>query len=112
MRSWLVLAIPFLTVGCGDKEGDTATDTISGILALSGDASNGESVYASYCSGCHGTSGEGGTGPAMTEVIPEHSDEEIVDIIYNGVGTSMAGYGGTLSDQEIADLLAHLTSTY
>jgi cytochrome c oxidase cbb3-type subunit 3 len=110
MKSWMML-IP-LVLGCTDKDTDTGADAVAAILALSGDASSGASLYASSCSGCHGVDGEGVSAPAMAEVVSENSDEEIVSAIYSGEGSGMPAYGGTLSDQDIADLLEYLTATF
>lgn len=99
-----LLALPLLLVACtgsADK-GDTA----GGIV---GDATAGADVYASNCAGCHGASGEGGSGPAMTDEVPEKSDEELEGIITNGVG-SMPGFD--LAEQDMADLVAYLRENY
>ncbi|CAN0453355.1 unnamed protein product [Ectocarpus fasciculatus] len=113
MRSWLVCAAAMLAIGCGDKEGDSgAADSTAAVLSLSGDASNGAAVYASYCSGCHGADGEGISAPAMTAIVPDRSDEELVAAILNGVGSGMPAYAGTLTEQEVADVLAHLTASF
>lgn len=74
-----------------------------------GDATAGETVYATTCAGCHGTDGEGGTGPAMTDEVPELTDEEIEDVILNGAGT-MAPVD--LIDQDRADVIAYLRATF
>lgn len=78
-------------------------------LTLEGDATAGATVFADTCAVCHGESGEGGTGPALTDEVPEKSDEELVDIIRNGY-EEMAPVD--LEDQEIADVLAYLRDTF
>lgn len=87
---------------CG---GTTPSDDI---LSLTGDAANGETLYAAQCAGCHGVDGSGtGAGPNITG---EEVEDEVVDIIVNGE-ESMPAFGDSLSDQEIADVLAYLDAS-
>lgn len=75
--------------------------------------------------GCHGDEGEGGfeqldgihrnTAPTLSQVLPFYSDAELVRLIRYGVkrdGRSAVGmYPGTLwslSDQDLANIIAHL----
>ena len=83
----------------GCATGDSRTNTI---LGLSGDAANGGTVFAANCASCHGAAGDGGSGPAIagdTEV------DEIASIVLNGE-EEMPAFADTLSDQEIADVIA------
>lgn len=105
----MMLILTGLVVGCGDK-GDSG-DPVSSILALSGDAAAGEAIYTANCSGCHGASGEGGTGPDLATVATAHSEEEMATSIYYGNGT-MPAYGGTLADQDIADVISYIVTNY
>lgn len=100
MRFVFALAL----LGACDK-GDPAVDAV---LALQGDVTEGEQVWA-VCGACHGANGEGGTGPAMTEEAAELTDEELVDIMIYGY-EEMAGQG--LDDQEMADVLAYIRATF
>lgn len=117
MQKWLTTAFIgalTLTIGCGDDTGGdtTPTDEIAAIVALTGDAANGATVYGDNCAGCHGADGTGSAaGPDLSGEIAEHSDEDIVTTIYNGDG-SMPEYGTKLSEQEIADVLAHLRDLF
>jgi mono/diheme cytochrome c family protein len=108
MKSWMLM-LPLAIVGCGDK-GDTA-DPVTSILGMSGDAAAGEAVYTATCSGCHGAAGEGGTGPALSDVVADHSEEHMISVIYYGDGT-MPAYGGTLAEQDIADVVAYIVANY
>lgn len=71
-------------------------------------ASDGATLYAQDCSSCHGELGEGGIGPALTH-IGDHSDEELVEIITNGVPENgMPPWGNRLSAEEILALVGYL----
>jgi mono/diheme cytochrome c family protein len=77
--------------------------------------------YMSYCTKCHGEQGKGdGPGAAMLNPKPrdytdcktmqKKSDEEIFKVISEGgeaagMSADMQPWGGTLSDQEIHDLV-------
>ncbi len=56
------------------------------------------------CIGCHGGDLEGGSGPSLQDVGSKYSEEEILDIINNGIeGTAMPG---GLVPAEEAEILA------
>lgn len=96
--AWLVLAL----VACGDSRVDD-------VLALSGDVANGAEVYDSSCAICHGDDGQGDIGSDLTTVVPTLSDEEIVEILLDGIsGTTMPAFSEALDDQAIADVLAYI----
>ncbi|HHO51738.1 MAG TPA: cytochrome c [Deltaproteobacteria bacterium] len=98
MRGW----VGVILVGLAACGGSTDVDAI---LALEGDVGSGKIIYTSRCSLCHGEQGEGGTTiPLQGSVLPR---DEIVSIILAGT-TDMQGFRDILSDQEVADLLAHL----
>lgn len=86
------------------------------------DAARGAPLYATYCATCHGPEGNG-DGPAAAGLEPKpasHSDgtymntlsnEHLFKVIKEGgpaVGKSplMAPWGGTLSDEQIRDVIA------
>ncbi len=102
----LTFSVLMLTLSaCKDKGG---TDSGS---ALVGDATAGATVYANVCASCHGANGEGteGYAPSMTEEVPDLSDEEITDVVNNGYEAMPAQ---SLTEQEMADLLAYLNETF
>lgn len=49
--------------------------------------SDAEAIYASSCASCHGADLSGGVGPELTTVGSSLSQEEIEDVINNGVGS-------------------------
>ena len=94
--------------------------------ASGGDAGKGEALYATYCGSCHGLRGDG-DGPVGASLDPQPakhsdaaymdglSDEHLFTVIKRGgpaVGKSplMAPWGGTLSDDQIRDVVAFTRS--
>ena len=86
----------------------------------------GARLYATYCASCHGARGAG-DGPAAAALAPppaRHDDGAVMNALSNqhlfrviegggpAVGKSprMAPWGGTLSDQEIWDVIAFVRS--
>ena len=111
----LVVALP----ACGGEEDETATpETVEGTLptetggaAGEGDAENGKAVFASAgCGGCHTLSDAnagGSIGPNLDEVKP--SEEAVAAKVRVG-GGGMPAFEGQLSDQEIQDVAAYVSS--
>jgi mono/diheme cytochrome c family protein len=93
-RHWL-LALPLAVAACGDS---------TGVTSLTGDATAGKALYAAHCQSCHGATGtvranaagEAKGDPAEAAFVILHGKEE------------MPAYAGTLSNQQVADLLAYL----
>ncbi len=96
-----LLLLPLLVACKGD---DGSTDT----APLEGDAANGAELYTSNCSSCHGADGEGSFGPALQGLTDDASDAELSDVILNGEGEDMPGFNFT--DQEVADVIAHMAT--
>lgn len=90
----LMLLISLLACADENREND--------ILALTGDATSGEALYAT-CSGCHGTDGSGGDGGP--DIQGEGGREALETILYGE--DSMPGYEGW-TDQDLADVLAYV----
>ena len=111
----LVVALP----ACGGEEDETATpETVEGTLptetggaAGEGDAENGKAVFASAgCGGCHTLSDAnagGSIGPNLDDVQP--SEEAVAEKVRVG-GGGMPAFEGELSDQEIQDVAAYVSS--
>jgi mono/diheme cytochrome c family protein len=95
------------------SESDTSDTDVAAdpdAFGLVGDASNGSSLYANKCASCHGAMGGGGYGPSLVDAVAELEKSEVANIIRNGQG-SMSGFDD-LSDQEVADIVAHMFSTF
>jgi hypothetical protein len=91
--------------------GDDAT-RVTTILGLTGDETAGAAVFMNSCglSACHGPDGNSGMGVSLSEHIPEHPPEELTCILLLGEGTMPSQ--GSLSDQNLADVLAYVQATF
>lgn len=104
------LTLALLTlIACGDKDDDTGAGEFDAILALTGDAAAGATVFSSTCANCHGADGTGGSAPDISGAVGGYSDADLLDVVLNGSG-SMAPVA--LEDQEAADLLAYVRDTF
>jgi mono/diheme cytochrome c family protein len=92
----VALACSSLFVACGDAGG--------GGNGLTGDATAGKALYETNCASCHGATGEG-TGQ-FPSVVGEGGSEAI-EIVTNGED-AMPAFGGELTEQEIADVVAYV----
>lgn len=77
----LSLAFMTLIIGCNKDAAD------SGAAEEEVEPVNGAEVYAASCAGCHSADGMGATGPSLVENVPTLSDEVLLDVIENGVGS-------------------------
>ena len=99
---------------------------LPGIAWAAGDVAKGKAKYAEVCAACHGATGKG-DGPAAATLptkprdhtdaayMGKLKDQEIFDFIKRGgqaLGKSplMPPWGGTLTDQQIQDLVAYIRS--
>jgi mono/diheme cytochrome c family protein len=93
------------------------------LAAAAGDPKRGEPMYQRYCSGCHGVDGRGGGKNFMPHVGPLNrkghtellDDDYVASIITEGgpaFGKSgyMPSFKGTLSPDDIADVIAYVRS--
>ena len=101
---WLVAVLAL--VGCGDQR-------VNDILALTADVDNGAEIYGDSCSICHGVDGGGDIGSNLHAVVPDLTDDQLVDVLLNGIpGTTMPGFADSLDDQGIADVLLYLKENF
>jgi cytochrome c oxidase subunit I len=116
----LLLVVGSLTLaaaGCGgDDDSDSAvppatTEQSSGGDSGTGDAANGEEVFASAgCGGCHtfeAAGSSGSVGPNLDELAP--SFDQVVEQVTNG-GGAMPAFAGELPEQEIRDVATYVSS--
>jgi mono/diheme cytochrome c family protein len=79
-----------------------------------GDPINGATLYTTHCAACHGPNGEGGADGAFptlnpNEFVQMNTNADLVKFIQVGrEGTAMAAFADRLTEQEIADIVAHL----
>jgi mono/diheme cytochrome c family protein len=111
-------SLALVGAGCGgDDDSDSAeppaaTTTEDGGAGGTGDAANGEEVFASAgCGGCHTFEAAGSTGsvgPNLDDLSP--SFDQVVSQVTNG-GGAMPAFGGDLSEQEINDVAAFVSGS-
>ena len=111
-------SLALVGAGCGgDDDSDSAeppaaTTTEDGSGTGTGDAANGEEVFASAgCGGCHTFEAAGSTGsvgPNLDDVAP--SFDEVVTQVTNG-GGAMPAFGDDLTEQEINDVAAFVSGS-
>lgn len=112
----LVLLIPLLLVALEACKGPASEQGPSqAVLQQDPRYIIGAGIYDRSCAGCHGDKGEGreSLGPQIN--TPDwqqgHTDAQIRDSILNGgkePGTSMDGFKGALTDDEIADVIVYI----
>lgn len=128
------VALAFVLAGCGG--GEVVAPTASNVegkvptattQAVSGDAKAGAALFASQgCGGCHtfkpaGTNGT--VGPDLDK-LPDYAKKanqgSLTDFVHEsivspssyvekGYPNSMPDFGSTLSDKQVADLVAYVT---
>jgi mono/diheme cytochrome c family protein len=90
-------------------------------ITYAGDAAKGKTIYERHCVTCHGAEGKG-DGPAGKFMNPKPAnftspesmkkpDAELLKTIESGkTGTPMGGWKGTLSPEQMQDVLAYVRS--
>jgi mono/diheme cytochrome c family protein len=81
-------------------------------------AARGEAVFARVCANCHRSGGQS-VPLALTSTVAGPDPRNVIHIILEGIkpaagasDKSMPAFGPSLSDEEIADLLAFLRSRF
>jgi quinohemoprotein ethanol dehydrogenase len=105
----------------GEGGGDTSTTsttstdktaTAGGGTAKSttGDATAGQAVFTDNCAACHGVDGKGGNGgPDLTTIPQAKTIAGVTKQVTNG-GGGMPAFKGQLSDTDIANVAAYVTT--
>ena len=111
-------ALALVGAGCGGDDDGTdttappATTTTDDSGSGTGDAANGEQVFASAgCGSCHAFEPAGSTGavgPSLDDTSASFDD--VVAQVTNG-GGAMPAFGDELSEQEIQDVAAFVTGS-
>ncbi|HEX2303538.1 MAG TPA: c-type cytochrome [Gaiella sp.] len=114
----LVGALALLGAGCGGDDDSGTAETQPATIpsttgetgAETGDAANGEQVFASAgCGGCHtfeAAGSSGNVGPNLDDAAP--SFDAVVAQVTNG-GGAMPAFADELSEQEIRDVAAFVS---
>ncbi len=92
--------------GAGTTAAGGAGSTAAAATTAAASDIDGQALYEDQCASCHGKTGGGGIGPSLEGIQDRFSEAEEADIITNGQG-SMPAFGGDLSDEEIAAIVAY-----
>lgn len=128
------LALAFVLAGCGTETVSPTAETVVGTVpaatqeaAAAGDAKAGATLFgAQGCGGCHvfkPANSQGTVGPDLDKLpqyakaanqgsLQDFTHESIANpsaYIEKGYPNAMPNFGQTLSDKQIADLVAYLT---
>jgi mono/diheme cytochrome c family protein len=116
--SLIVAALALVAAGCGGDDessggSETTTETTAtGGRGETGDAANGEKVFASAgCGSCHTYSkanSTGSVGPNLDDLGP--SFDTVVHQVTNG-GGAMPAFKDQLTEQEIRDVAAFVSGS-
>jgi mono/diheme cytochrome c family protein len=117
LTSLVAVALAVAVTACGGQEDLSPTaDTVAGTLAVPeeaqlppGDAAAGKEIFASAgCGGCHVLADAGSAGNVGPDLDQSQPDYELaVSRVTNGAGV-MPAFGGTLSEQQIADVVTYV----
>lgn len=107
--SVLVVACALGLSACGGDDG-SSSDTSATETTAAGDPTAGKDVFTANCGGCHtladaGTSGS--SGPNLDDLAPDA--ETVANQVRNG-GGAMPAFGDKLTDDEIANVAAYVSS--
>jgi mono/diheme cytochrome c family protein len=85
--------------------------TLTGVAATGTGTTRGEALYDIYCRICHGT--DGADGPFTSIYLRDAADgldeATVTRFISEGIpGTSMPGFAGTFTSEQIADLVKYI----
>jgi mono/diheme cytochrome c family protein len=103
MKKFILL---LLVAGCGAPP----DPRVAGVLALTGDVANGETLFMTTqkCTECHGKAGRGGFGPDLGSAdVHGTAKDELADTLLQG-RWFMPAFKAKVTDQEAADLLAFM----
>lgn len=82
-------------------------------IASGSGATRGEALFKVYCAACHGENGKGAapTTVVLAQAAAGMDDAVLQGFVTNGLpGTRMPAFGKTLSQEQIADLIAFVRS--
>lgn len=70
----------------------------------------GKDTFDIYCTTCHGAKGSGGFGPALNHIAKRKDKRPLADIIRKPPASMPPLYPATLTDQDVAEVVAYLNS--
>jgi quinohemoprotein ethanol dehydrogenase len=93
----------------GEKvEGEEAEGGEEAAAAGAPDAMAGAEVFSENCSICHGSDGLGGSGGPDLTTMPKAKEQAGAEEQVTNGGGGMPAFGGTLSEEEIANVAAYV----
>ena len=121
MQRWITLACGLLCLASGHAAAQNDVDPTEVERFTDGNAAHGAPLFKRYCSGCHGPDGRGGAHTFMPH-IQNLTKKDYIEFIPDGflftviteggaaVGKSgyMPAWRGTLSEQDIKDVIAFI----
>lgn len=81
---------------------------VQDVLALPGNATQGQVIFQQNCAGCHGITADGRVGPSLHHVASRKSRVGLIHQVTSGETPPMPQFQPT--PQEMADLLEYLQS--
>jgi mono/diheme cytochrome c family protein len=112
IAAFLLLALVLgagVTACGGDDETANGTDTTA-TDTNGGDAAEGRAIFVAQCGSCH-TLADAGTSGTIGPVLDDAGlDETTVEQQVRAGGGAMPSFGGTLSDEEIANVSAYVAA--
>jgi mono/diheme cytochrome c family protein len=127
VRAAIVTALfALILAGCANESHASAAAGASAAARNPGSAYDGEAVYANNCSSCHQADGKGVAGafpPLASNPVVGGDAAAVIAIVKNGqrgrvvaVGRSydgvMPAWGGLLTDEQIADVVTYVRSSW
>lgn len=108
--AWLVLAILAVVVLAVlvFYQFQQTDPYVQSVLALRGDAIQGQVIFQQNCAGCHGIDADGRVGPSLHHVASRKSRIGLIHQVTSGKTPPMPQFQP--SSQEMADLLEYLES--
>jgi mono/diheme cytochrome c family protein len=84
----------------------------TGVAPVAGDVTRGATLYANHCAVCHGDQGQG-AGLAKeplnsAEFLDSHNDDDLRQVIIEGVPDEMPPYEDRLSTEDMTDIIASI----
>jgi glucose/arabinose dehydrogenase len=107
-------AAPVAPAGAGGQAGPGAAGAGGGAGRGRGGPTPGSLLWSQSCSGCHGNDSAGGRAPSLfnQKWADSTTDEHMASVIKDGVSnTEMTGFKGSLTDEQIFQLIQHIRTT-
>jgi mono/diheme cytochrome c family protein len=108
-------AAPAAPAGAGGQVGPAGAAGAGGGAGRGrGGPTPGALLWTAQCSGCHGNDSAGGRAPSLfnQQWVDSTTDDKMLAVIKNGVpNTEMTGFGASLTDEQIFQLIQHIRTT-